>query len=167
VEFAMPHTARVGQRLPPIMLGELVFGELRRVNIETLLSGRRAVIFGVPGAFTPVCSQRHAPEFVAKAQMLKESGFDLVICIGPNDPWVMAAWSETIDPDHRIRFLSDGNLEFARRSGLTERHPDHFLGERVKRFVMITQDAVVQHLGVETTLLTVSCSSAEAAFMVV
>ena len=162
----MPFTLKTGQRVPAIALGELMQGEVKRVQLETLLAGRRAVVFGVPGAFSPICSERHAPGFIAKARMLKRTGFDLVVCIGPNDPWTMAAWAETIDPDRQIRFLSDGNMDFGRKTGLTESHPDHFMGERLKRFVMITQDAVVQHLGVETTIFTVSCSGADDVLMV-
>lgn len=163
----MPYAARVGQRLPPVVLGELVNGEIRRVALESLLAGRRAVVFGVPGAFTPICSQRHAPEFIAKAPALRKSGIDAIICIGPNDPWTMAAWAESIDPTGQVRFMSDGNLEFARQTGLVESHPDYFLGERLKRFVMITQDAVVEHLGVENALLSLSCSRVDDVFTLV
>lgn len=161
----MPHTVKVGQRVPPVFLGELVFGAIRRVSLENLLAGRRTVVFGIPGAFTPVCSQRHAPEFVAQAAVLKQRGFDQVICIAPNDPWTLAAWAETLDPDGQVRFLSDGNGDFARATGLTESHPDLYLGERLKRFVLLAQDAVVQHLGVETTSLDVSCSRPEDALI--
>ena len=154
----MSYAVRTGQRVPPVALGELVNGEIKRLNLETMLAGRRTVVFGVAGAFTPICSQRHAPEFVAKAAFLKRSGFDRVICIGPNDPWTMAAWGQSLDPGGQVRFLSDGNGDFANTTGLVESHPDYFLGERLKRFVMITQDAVVEHLGVETTVLTLSCT---------
>ncbi len=135
--------------------------------LENLLAGRRAVVFGIPGAFTPICSQRHAPDFIAKAPALRKSGIDLVICIGANDPWTMQAWSDSIDPTGQVRFLSDGNLEFARASGLIERHTDYFLGDRLKRFVMLTQDAVVEHLGVENTILSLSCSRVDDVFMLV
>jgi peroxiredoxin len=161
----MSFSVRVGQRLPPVVLGELVNGEIRRTSLEVLLAGCRSVVFGVPGAFTPICSQRHAPEFVAKAAALKKSGIDQIICIGPNDPWTMAAWAEGLDPTGQVRFMSDGNLEFARQSGLIESHPDYFLGDRLKRFVMVTQDAVVEHLGVENTILTLSCSRLDDVFM--
>ena len=161
----MSYAVRVGQLLPPVALGELINGEVRRVPLEPLLAGRRAVVFGIPGAFTPICSQRHAPEFIAKAPALRKSGIDLVICIGANDPWTMAAWADSIDPTGQVRFLSDGNLEFAHKTGLIESHRDYFLGDRLKRFVMITQDAVVEHLGVENTLLTLTCSRADDVFI--
>ena len=89
----MPNSVRVGQRLPPVALGELVHGEIRRVPLDALLAGRRTGIFGVPGAFTPICSQRHTPTFVSQAAALKKTGIDKVSCIGPNDPWTMFAWA--------------------------------------------------------------------------
>lgn len=149
---------RRGQRLPPVMLGELIDGVVHRVPLESLLAGRRAVVFGIAGAYTPICSQRHVPDFVEKAEGLKAMGFDTIICIGPNDPWTMAAWGKEVDPQGKLRFLSDGNMEFARATGLTETHNDYFLGDRLKRFALTVTDAVVEHVGVEGTLLSLSCS---------
>lgn len=155
----MPSTApRRGQRLPPAVLGELINGVVHRVPLENLLAGKRAVVFGIAGAYTPICSQRHVPDFVEKADSLKAMGFDVIICIGPNDPWTMAAWGKEMDPQGKLRFLSDGNMEFARMTGLTEYHNDYFLGERLKRFVLTVEDAVVEHVGIESTLLSLSCT---------
>jgi peroxiredoxin len=156
----MTTSLRIGQRLPPTQLGEIVRGEVNSVTFDTLLSGRRAVVFGIAGAYTPICSQRHAPEFVAQADKLKQAGYDMIICVGANDPWTMAAWGAELDPYGKLRFLSDGNLDFARATGLIERHADYFLGDRLKRFVLTAENAVVQHLGVENTVLTLSCSRA-------
>ncbi len=163
----MPHSLKIGQRVPPVTLGELFDGHVQRVPLERVLAGRRSVVFGVAGAYTPICSQRHAPEFIEKAKALKASGFDQIICIGPNDPWTMAAWGDGMDPDGQLRYLSDGNMDFANKTGLIERHEDYFLGDRLKRFVMIVQDAVVEHIGIETNLLTLSCSRAEDVFLTV
>jgi peroxiredoxin len=156
----MTNILRVGQRLPATLFGEIVRGEVSSVSLDTLLAGRRAVVFGVAGAFTPICSQRHAPGFVARADQLKQAGYDMIVCVGPNDPWTMAAWAAELDPHGKLRFLSDGNLDFARATGLMERHADYFLGDRLKRFVLTVKDAVVETMGVETTVLTLSCSRA-------
>ena len=150
--------ARAGQRVPPVSLAELVDGEVTRVPLERLLAGRRAIIIGVPGAFTPVCSQRHVPEFVRKADILKASGFDMILCVSANDPWTLAAWSQQVDPQGKLRFLSDGNLTFGRQTGLIDSHPELFLGERLRRFVLTVKDAVIEHIGVEPGLMTMDCS---------
>lgn len=153
---------RSGQRLPPATLAELRFGELMPVRAEVLLAGKRSLIIGVPGAFTPVCSERHLPQFVEKADALLRSGFDQILVITPSDPFTVAAWAPQVDPEGKLRFLSDGNLEFTRRCGLTSHEKEFFLGERSCRYLMIVQDAVVERLNIETSVLNVTCTRAEA-----
>ena len=149
-----------GMRIPDAQVAELVQGEVVSIRTERLLQGRRVLIVGVPGAFTPVCTSRHLPEFVARADLLLRSGFSELICIAPNDPWTVEAWARTVDPKGAIRFLSDGNLELVRAMGLTVREPQYFLGERSRRYVMAVKDAVVEKLSVEATIFDVTCTRA-------
>jgi peroxiredoxin len=93
---------------------------------------------------------------------LLASGFDLVACVSGDDPWTQAAWSKQFDPQHAIRFLSDGNLDFGRTCGLTTMVKDLFLGECMQRFSMIVDNMTVQKLHIEASVLHVTCSSAEA-----
>lgn len=158
---------RVGQRIPPAFLGALHDGQVRRVATEPLFLGRRAILLGVPGAFTPVCTTRHVPDFVANADRLRESGYSLIACMAPNDPWVLRDWSRKVDPEGKIMFLSDGNLEFARRLGLTDMDHDNYLGERCRRFLMVLKDAVVEKLNVESGTIAMTCTGARDALSTV
>ncbi|NJC40661.1 2-Cys peroxiredoxin 5 [Brevundimonas alba] len=149
---------RVGERVPPIRLGRLHEGFVTSQSLETLFQGRRGIVIGVPGAFTPVCTGSHVPDFVERAPQLKASGFDFIACIASNDPWALDLWSRQLDPEGRLIFLSDGNLEFVRKTGLTRSDPDQFLGERCRRFMMILNGAVVEKLSVEAELAALTCT---------
>lgn len=149
---------RVGDRIPPAFLGALEDGALRTVATEPLFLGRRAIVLGVPGAFTPTCTLQHVPDFVANAERLREAGFSLIACLAPNDPWVLRDWASRVDPHGRILFLSDGNLDLSRRMGLTDVDRENYLGERCRRFLMVLRDAVVEKLNVEKGTLAVSCT---------
>jgi 2-Cys peroxiredoxin 5 len=148
--------------LPLVRFGELIDGVLTHVDVDELFLGRRALLIGMPGAFTPICNDTHLPLLVAKADQLKNSGFDMIACITSNDPWILHAWAAQQDPRHKLRFLSDGNLEFARQTGLVCFEPDYYLGERVQRFAMEIRDSVIERLHVESTVLAVTCSGADA-----
>jgi peroxiredoxin len=143
----MPIT--VGQRIPPARLAEIRDGEIVEINTESLFSGRRAIVIGAPGAFTPICTEKHLPDFVAGADRLRAAGFDTIICLATNDPWTVGHWARVVDPERKIRFLSDGNLEFCRKMGLTTIRQDLYLGERTSRFLMILNNAVIERLSVE------------------
>ena len=152
-----------GSRLPDVDLAYLSAGEMRTVRPDAIFAGLRAILIGLPGAFTPVCHGKHLPDFVAAWPTLRSSGFDLVAWISPNDPWTQDAWAAAVDPDNRLRRFSDGNLAFARAAGVTCQAADLYMGERCQRFSMILQDAVVERLFVEPHYTTFSCTSASAA----
>src|SRR5262245_13856743 len=115
------------------MLAEMRGGEILPVSPRALFMGRRAVVIGVPGAFTPLCTLRHVPDFIRSAGALKQSGVDALYCIAPNDPFTVSAWAREVDPGGVVRFLSDGNLEFTRQLGVNIFYRDMFLGERSRR----------------------------------
>jgi peroxiredoxin len=151
-----------GARLPDVELAYLAYGELRSVRPDAVFAGRRAILIGFPGAFTPVCHGKHLPDLVAAWPDLVASGFDLVAWISPNDPWTQDAWAAQVDPENRLRRFSDGNLAFARATGLTCKAVDLFMGERCERFSMILNDAVIERVSVEPHYATLSCTSAAA-----
>jgi len=151
----------VGKRVPHVTLGGLVAEEIQPRSLETLLQGRRAVIIGVPGAFTPVCTEQHVPGLINSADRLKASGIGLLICVTPNDPWTTGAWSRQVDPQGKLLFLSDGNLALAGALGTVIRDTDNFLGQRTRRYLLQTRDAVIERLTVETSPLALSCTRAQ------
>ncbi len=158
----MLKTIQPGARLPDVDLAYLDAGEVRTARPDNIFAGVRAILIGLPGAFTPVCHGRHLPEFVTAWPNLIASGFDLVAWISPNDPWTQEAWAAQIDPENRLRRFSDGNLAFARAAGVTCDAGDFFMGERCQRFSMILRDAVVERLTVEPHYTALSCTSASA-----
>ena len=149
---------RAGQRLPNTRLAEIVGNELSTVETDNLLAGKRAILIGIPGAFTPTCSERHIPQFVAAAESLRSAGYGLIACIMPNDPWVVKKFAQVVDPAGKIRFLSDGNLEL-RKCGLTTLEETYFMGLRSARFVLTLQNAVIERVNVDPTIISMSCTS--------
>lgn len=157
--------ARVGRRVPNVALGELQGDEISTVHTENLFLGLRAVVIGVPGAFTPVCTKHHLPSFIESAPKLKASGFGLIACIAPNDPFTVAHWARELDPEGRVRLLSDGNLSFTRALGLSARADSLFLGERSQRYVMTLNGAVIEKLRIETDILNLFCTTADSVML--
>ncbi|HKR87199.1 MAG TPA: peroxiredoxin [Phenylobacterium sp.] len=156
---AMSGQVARGDRLPDASLAFIEGGELAIRKTSQLFARGRFVIVGAPGAFTPVCTQLHLPGFVDSAPSLLASGFDGLVCIAPNDPWTLAAWSRRIDPEGRLRFLSDGNLEFGRSAGLLARAPELFMGVCLQRFLLIAQNGMVERIHVEPEINDVSCTA--------
>lgn len=149
-----------GMRVPQVGLARLDGDTVETVLSDQLLARRRAVVIGIVGAFTPVCTSAHIPEFVDRADDLRRLGFDRVICVVPNDPWTMIAWSRLVDPENKILFVSDGNLSLARSLGLTFEGTGMFLGERSRRYMMLVKDGIVERLTVELIPTELACTRA-------
>jgi peroxiredoxin len=156
----IPHSL-VGMRLPETKLGEMVGGEIRTVVASEVFAVGRAVIVGMPGAFTPICSGRHLPNLVANAERLRFGGVTHLACIVTSDPFAIDTWAKQADPAGQIRFLSDGNLTLARALGLSSHEPTLFLGERSARYVLLTQDGIITSVRVEQSILDVKCTSVD------
>ncbi|MCL4167825.1 UNVERIFIED_CONTAM: hypothetical protein GTU68_011331, partial [Idotea baltica] len=139
----------VGDKVPDVTL--FVLGEDGRPNpvqsSEVLGSGR-IVLFAVPGAFSPGCSQVHLPGYVAKAAELAEKGVDKVYCLSVNDAWVMGAWADAQGAD-QIGMLSDGNAEFSAAMGLVLDGEGIGFGKRSRRYAAVIEDGVIATLNVE------------------
>jgi 2-Cys peroxiredoxin 5 len=149
----------VGSRIPEVKLGYLKGGEVHDINAREVFQRHRAVVVGVPGAFIPVCTKQHIPDFIRSARKLHASGFTELVCIAPNDPFVLHEWALALDPGRRLRFLSDGNLDFAGALGLISTNRSLFLGWRSERYMMIVENGVITRLRVEPDVLTLSGTS--------
>lgn len=151
----------VGKLLPDSKLGEMVGGEIRTVLANEVFASGRALIVGMPGAFTPICSGRHLPNLVANAARLRQGGIRHLACIVTSDLFTIDTWARQADPAGQIRFLSDGNLTLARALGLTSYEPTLFLGERSARYVLLVQDGVISSVRVEQSILDVACTAVD------
>ena len=142
-------TIAAGDRVPDVKV--FTFGDKgpeATTSTEVLGKGR-VVLFGVPGAFTPTCSDHHLPGFVMRAADLRSKGVDKVVCVSVNDPFVMGAWGKDQNVGDSVVMLADGNGELAGAMGLTMDGSGFGLGTRVQRFAAILDDGVVSWLAVE------------------
>ena len=146
---------RVGDRLPEGTLTEFYEQEApgcsvgpNSFQVKDLVKGRKIVVFGLPGAFTPTCSAKHLPGFVEKAAELKAKGVDEIVATAVNDAFVLGAWNKASGSGD-ITMLADGNGEFAEAIGLTMDGSGFGMGKRAQRYSMIVNDGVVEELNVE------------------
>lgn len=136
-----------GDRIPEVVLKHIDDG-VQSIDTPTLFDGRKVVLFAVPGAFTPTCSERHLPGFVERFDAFRERGID-VACMSVNDPFVMQAWGESQHVPRGLKMLSDGNGDFARALGLEMDASAYGMGMRAKRFALYAEDGVVKQVFVE------------------
>ena len=120
------------------------------VDVKALTKGRKIVIFGLPGAFTPTCSGKHVPGYLEHHAAFKSKGVDEILCVSVNDAYVMAAWGRDQKTSGRIRMLGDGNAEFAKKLGLDVDLSGGGMGPRCRRFSMLVVDGVVKTVNVES-----------------
>jgi 2-Cys peroxiredoxin 5 len=135
-----------GHALPDL---QLTNSEGKIISLSALVSERRSVLVGVVGAFAPDRYQTHAAEIVERAQELKRSGFARLICVAPNDPWTVKAWAGVFDPERRLTFLSDGNLDLARWLGATfVSSRKRQLGVRSRSYLALLREGTIEKLTV-------------------
>jgi len=131
--------------------GELAYmGDSGPASISSseLFDGKKVVLFAVPGAFTPTCSETHLPGFIVSADDIKAKGVDTIACICVNDVFVVGAWAKTQNTEH-LMMLADGSAKYVTELGLTLDLTAHGLGVRADRFAMIVDNGVVTHVASE------------------
>jgi peroxiredoxin len=146
---------KIGDRIPDATLTESTeFGDAcpiapTKVSVAEATKGKRIVLFGLPGAYTPTCSAKHVPGYVANLAALKALKVDEVWCVSLNDGFVMAAWGREQKAIGKVRMLGDGNGELTKKLGLEVDLSVAGLGHRLQRFSMFLDDGVVKQLNVE------------------
>jgi peroxiredoxin len=141
---------KVGDTLPlDLRLKEMGDAGPRDVSVGEIFSGKRVVLFAVPGAFTPTCSMKHLPGFVSGAQSLRSKGIQEIVCLSVNDAFVMDAWGKAQGAAGKVRMLADGNGEFTRAVGLELDASGFGMGKRSQRYAMVANDGKVEQLHVE------------------
>lgn len=138
---------KVGDRIPEVALQRIREG-VETVDTRTLFDDNKVVLFAVPGAFTPTCSEKHLPGFVQHFQDFRSRGID-VYCLSVNDPFVMQAWGRSQHVPDGLQMLADGNGDFTRALGLELDASAYGMGTRAKRFALYAEGGVVQQLHVE------------------
>ena len=140
-------TIQAGDRLPEVVVQRIGEG-VETVDTRTLFDHKKVVIFAVPGAFTPTCSEKHLPGFVEHFDRFRERGID-VACVAVNDPFVMQAWAESQHVPEGLMMLADGNADFTRALGLEMDASAYGMGTRSKRFAIYAEDGVAKEVLVE------------------
>ncbi len=143
-------TISTNDRLPSATLVRMGEGGPQEVSTDTLVQGRRVVIFAVPGAFTPTCHTAHVPSFIRNKDAILAKGVDEIICVSVNDPFVMKAWGEaTGATEAGITLLADATGAFTQALGLAFDAPQAGLMGRSRRYAMLVDDGVVTVLNLE------------------
>ena len=118
-------------------------------QVSEVVKGKKIVVFGLPGAFTPTCSAQHVPGYVAHYDAIKAKGVDEIWCVSVNDAFVMVAWGDNLKAAKKVRMMGDGSAEWTKALGLELDLVARGLGIRSQRYVMVLEDGVVKHLAVE------------------
>lgn len=150
-----------GEKIPSVKV--LYMGSEGPLTMITdeLFGGKRVAVFGLPGAFTPVCSAQHLPGYVDRADALKEKGIDMIVCVSVNDPFVMQAWGETHNVGDKVMMVADSVGDMTRAIGLAIDLSEFGLGERSERYSMIVDDGTVTTINVENSIFDHDVSSVD------
>ena len=140
---------QTGDSLPETSFKTLTSDGMQDISTKELTDGKTVVLFAVPGAFTPTCSDVHLPGFIEHAGAIREQGVDTIACIAVNDAFVMSAWKKARNMPEDFLMLSDGNGDFAAATGLEMDISAFGMGKRSARYAMIVRDGVIGYLGVE------------------
>jgi glutaredoxin/glutathione-dependent peroxiredoxin len=139
----------VGDRIPDVTLRTMTSDGPAAIQSTEALGKGKVVLFAVPGAFTPTCSDHHLPGFVLRAEDITAKGVDTIACVAVNDAFVMGAWGEAQGTDGKVLMLADGNGEFTAAMGLELDGSGFGLGRRSKRYAAILEDGVLTSLDVD------------------
>ena len=148
-------------KIPNSKIFVLEKGEPKKKNIEEILKDKKVVIFGLPGAYTSVCSAKHLPGYVNMHQLYKDKGIDHIICVSVNDPFVMNAWGKENNVGDKIIMMGDPFLNFTKAIGAEVDKSGRGLGIRSNRYTMLVEDMKVLKLQEEKDTGSCEISAAE------
>jgi peroxiredoxin len=140
---------KVGDKIPSMTLHVMGDKGPEAISTDDLFADKIVALFGVPGAFTPTCSEKHLPGYVANADKFREYGADDIVCVSVNDAFVMHAWGKDQGAEDKVTMVADGSAKFTRAVGLELDLSDHGLGVRCQRFAMIIENGVVKDVEIE------------------
>jgi peroxiredoxin len=149
---------QAGEKIPSVTVKAT---DMKDVTTDELFGGKKVVLFAVPGAFTPTCSNQHLPGYIEHADAIRAKGVDEIICMSVNDAFVMDAWGKDRGAGDKVRLIADGNGVLAKALGLDFDGSGIGFGTRAQRFALIAEDGVVKKVAVEQPMK-FEVSSAEA-----
>ena len=144
----MEHSNREGQRVPQVIFKTREGSQWKDVSTDDLFRGKTVVVFALPGAYTPTCSSSHVPRYNELGPVFKANGVDEVLCISVNDAFVMDAWAKDQNAEN-VRFIADGNGDFAAGMGMLVDKTDIGFGKRSWRYSMLVKDGVIDKMFIE------------------
>jgi len=147
-----------GEKIPAVTVKTT---DMKDVTTEELFGGKKVVLFAVPGAFTPTCSEQHLPGYITNAEAIRAKGVDSILCVSVNDAFVMGAWGKERGAGDAVTMIADGNGDFSKALGLDFDGSGIGFGIRSQRYAAIVEDGVVTKLAVEEPMK-FDVSSAEA-----
>jgi len=149
-------TIKIGDKLPAGALSEFIEVEGNGCSVgpntfqmADVTKGKKVVIFGLPGAFTPTCSAKHVPSYLSNYDKLKAKGVDDIYCMSVNDAFVMGAWARDQNSAGKVHMMGDGSADFTKALGLELDLVARGMGVRCQRFSMLVEDGVVKTLNIE------------------
>jgi peroxiredoxin len=142
-------TISAGDKIPSVDLKTMTNDGPDSITTIDIFTGKKVIIFGLPGAFTPTCSAKHLPGFVQHADAIKAKGVDTIACISVNDVFVMGAWGKDQNVGNKIMMLADGSADFAKATGLELDLIARGMGVRCQRFSMIVDNSIVQSINID------------------
>ena len=143
-------TISIGDKLPEATFKIMTEEGAKDLSGEDIFAGKKVVLFGLPGAFTPTCSNNHLPGYLENREAILARGVDTIAVVATNDVHVMGAWARFTGGEGKILYLADGNGDFVRSAGLEVNLAVTGMGSRSKRFSMIVDDGKVTALNVES-----------------
>ena len=141
-------TINVGDKIPSLTLKTPGLDGPRDIQLDEVFGGKKVVLFAVPGAFTPGCSNTHMPGFIIHADTIKSKGVDTIACVAVNDAFVMGAWADSQNADE-ILMLADGNAELTEALGMVLDASAGGMGKRSRRYAMVVEDGVVKSINID------------------
>ncbi|MGB3317249.1 MAG: peroxiredoxin [Albidovulum sp.] len=151
---------KTGSKVPSTPVQQLASGEVRQIDLAAHSAGKTIVLVGVPGAFTPTCTDDHVPGYLRDAQAFRDAGVDEIIILATSDFFVVKAWADQLNSPETVKFMADGSQMFTRDARQVLDLTDLGLGLRTQRYAAVIRDGVVDWIATEpdATAVTVTAS---------
>lgn len=148
----------ISTALPDAQISKMEDGEITPYNIRDFFKDGVNILVGVPGAFTPICTNDHLPTLIASAGRLKDMGVQGIYCISDDNPWALDKWAKTLEGHEKITFLCDGNRDFLDKANMVCDEDELFLNGKYARFYAIVKDGIIKRVRFETSVLETVCT---------